>query len=141
MTAARCLCVITLAIGVAAATGCADLVAPYSGVEVSLTAPDYALQLEEVTPVIYSVRNTGQSVVLVTSRCGDGLSPSIQRRQDGEWQHYRGGACIAALDMSPVPLSPGESRTDSVLVDTRGEYRLVVGTERGQAISPVFVVR
>ena len=141
MTAARCFFVLTLAVGVAAATGCADPAAPYSGVEVSLAAPDYALELEEVAAVIYSVRNTGPSVVLVTSRCGDGLSPSIQRRQDGEWQQYRGGACVAALDMSPVPLSPGASRTDSVLVDARGEYRLVVGTEQGQAISPVFVVR
>jgi hypothetical protein len=110
-------------------------------VEVSLAAPEYALELEEATAVIYSVRNTGRSVVLVTSRCGGGLSPSLQRRQGGEWEQYRGGACVAALDMSPVPLSPGSSRTEAVLVDARGEYRLIIGTERGPAISPAFVVR
>ena len=141
MTAGRRLFMITFAVGVAAANGCANPAAPYSGVQVSLGAPVYALELEEATAVIYSVRNTGRSAVLVTSRCGDGLSPSIEHKQGGEWQQYRGGACIAALDMSPVPLSPGASRMDSVLVDARGEYRLVVGTDQGQAISPAFVVR
>lgn len=91
--------------------------------------------------VVYTVENSGAVPVLLTSRCGDHLAPAIEHRTSAGWTQFAGGICPAINMMSPVPLAPGQSRQDAVTVAEVGVYRLVIGTDRGAAMSAAFTVR
>jgi hypothetical protein len=123
------------------AIACADPAGPAAGVHIRPTAREYALTPRGTAEISYAVLNSGGTAVLLTSRCGDRLSPAVQRKDTDEWQQYSGGMCITSLDMSPVPLDAGARRDEVVLVGMAGEYRLVIGTDRGPAVSPAFIVR
>jgi hypothetical protein len=91
--------------------------------------------------VPFTVTNVGMNSVLLTSRCGDHLSPAIERRGASGWQQYSGGYCLAINPMSAVPLAAGASRDDGVIVVESGDYRLVLGTDRGSVVSGAFAIQ
>jgi hypothetical protein len=141
MSSLRHFLVVVCSAAVTGAPGCANLTGPRADIEVRPASYEFTIPQQGSARVDYSVRNTGRTAVALTSRCGDRLSPAVERRESGSWQQYLGGMCITSLEMSPVQLLAGGSRDERVLLGSAGTYRLVIGTEHGQVVSPAFVVR
>lgn len=132
-----------LSILCAAALGvaCASPTQPGAAVEVRPSGTSFARAANGGASVPYTVANAGPASVLLTSRCGDHLSPVVEQRTSAGWVPYAGGACLTVYPMSPVPLAAGATRDDVVSVGAAGEYRLVLGTDRGEVASAAFTVR
>lgn len=131
------------AVATAAAFGvaCSSPTQPGAAVEVRPGGTSFARAAGGAASVPYTVANAGAASVLLTSRCGDHLLPAVEQRTGAGWVAYAGGACLAIYPMSPVPLAAGATRDDAVSVGEAGEYRLVLGTDRGQVTSAAFTVR
>jgi hypothetical protein len=120
---------------------CSNPAAPSAGAQIGLSARAIPLTPAGTADISYFVRNPGDAPVLLTTRCGERLLPSIERKSPGGWQQYAGGACLGIYDASPVPLGPGERRDDAAQLREAGEFRLVIGTDRGRVVSQSFTVR
>lgn len=141
MTSSRCRDLLRRAcVPLALAGACMSPTVPGRDVELLPAASEFVLRPDGVAVVHFSVRNAGAAQVLVT-RCGDRINPAIERRESGGWANYAYDACQANLDMSPVPLAPGEVRSGTVSLGQAGDYRLVLGTDGGPVISVTFAVR
>ena len=125
------------ALGVA----CSSPTPPGGAVEVRPGGTAFVRATGGAATVPYTVANAGTASALLTSRCGDHLLPAVEQRTSAGWVQYAGGACLAVYPMSPVPLAAGATRGDAVRVGDAGEYRLVLGTDRGQVTSAAFAVR
>jgi hypothetical protein len=124
-------------LGVAA---CGTPTGPVAGVEVLPSASSFVRRPTGGAAVAFRVVNRGPTAVRLTSRCGDRVTPAVERREGARWVTYAGGVCPAIHDASPLPLAAGAERVDSVGVADPGDYRLVLGTERASVTSPVFRV-
>ena len=120
---------------------CSSATEPVGGIEIRPAALTFTRTMGGSAQVPYTVVNAGETSVLVTSRCGDHLTPVIERRIGGEWTGHSGGFCQTINPMSPVPLVPGARRDEIAFVDQAGQYRLVLGTERGPVVSATFTVQ
>jgi hypothetical protein len=109
-------------------------------IEVLPSASSFVRRPAGGAAVAFRVVNRGPTTVRLTSRCGDRVTPAVERREGGGWVAYAGGACPAIYDASPLPLAPGAERADTVGVGDAGEYRLVLGTEQAPVTSPAFRV-
>lgn len=123
------------------AAACSSSTAPEAGIEIRPSAPAFTRTTPGSDQIPYSVLNTGAKPVLITTRCGDRLTPSVQRREGGQWLRYSGDVCITMLPMGPVPIAAGARREDVAFVAEAGQYRLVLGTEHGPVVSSTFTVR
>jgi hypothetical protein len=136
----RYLVVLVAAGVVSVASACGNPTEPRHAIDVRLAAREYTLTGPSVQ-VSYSVQNLSNVTVDLTSRCGDRLVPAVERRQADRWEQSSGGICLAVFDASPVPLPAGERRDEVTFASDVGEYRLVIATDRGPAVSETFVVR
>jgi hypothetical protein len=110
-------------------------------IDIHPAATSFARSPDGWAEVPFRVTNIGGTSVLLTSRCGDHLTPAIERRTVSGWELYAGGFCQAIYSASPVPLAAGARRDDVTSVADPGEYRLVLGTEHGWVASVAFAVR
>ena len=125
-------------------TGTSELLPDTStGVEVRPAALTFTRNAQNLVEVPYSVVNGRTASVLLTTRCGDRLSPAVQRREGGEWVQHSGGGCFAIFPMSPVPLAAGARRDELEVISSPppGQYRLLLGTELGPVLSTTFTVQ
>ncbi len=122
---------------------CAAPTAPAADAEVELmpAAASFTRPPDGAAAVAFTVANRGEATVRLTSRCGDRITPAVERREGDRWAAYAGGVCLAIYDASPVALAAGAVRAETVAVRDAGEYRLVVGTDRGPITSAAFRVQ
>ena len=109
--------------------------------ELRLAALAFTRLAQHGADVRFTVVNLGASTVRITTRCGDQLTPVVERRSGNEWQQYSGGFCITIYPMSPVPLSAGAQRDGVVVLAEPGKYRLILGTESGPVVSATFSIQ
>ena len=90
------------------------------------------VQRAEVAPatVVYAVSN-GFDESIHVSACGDRIRPGLESRVDGEWQFSSPGICQANVSSVPREVTAGAAATDSVHIQSPGEYRLRIGFGRG----------
>ena len=124
-------------------TGTSELRRDHTGVEVRPAALTFTRNAQNLAEVPYQVVNGSDAAILLTTRCGDRLSPAVQRRDGDEWVQRSGGGCFAIYPMSPVPLAAGARRDEREVMSSAppGQYRLVLGTERGPVASAPFTVQ
>lgn len=73
-----------------------------------------------------SIWNRGTRIARIP-RCGDIISPELQRRVDGEWESAGGGPiCPANVPMVPLDLAPGEEAETAAFIPEAGTYRVVL---------------
>ena len=129
-----------LAAGILSGFACSDPTRPITQAELQLAAPVFARVAQGGAAVRYTVENRGATTVNITTRCGDHLSPAIEQRSGNGWRQYAGGACITIHPMSPVPLLANTQRDGVVEIAEAGQYRLILGTDRGPLTSSVFFI-
>lgn len=78
----------------------------------------------------FVVRNDGRETIHV-GRCGERVQTGLDRRVGARWENEMAALCVLSFYMPPLPLAPGESVTDSVLVRSAGTFRVFVGYGRG----------
>lgn len=132
---------IAVAVGATAGAGaCASPTTP-TAIRVRLAAAVFTRADGGVAAVEFTVTNAAADAVLLTSICGARLVPAVERREGGRWAQFSGGFCQTDQDMSPKPLAAGASRREVVGLREAGDYRLVLGAERGPVASDAFAVR
>lgn len=133
----------------AALAGCgADATAP-ADAAVTLTLGDTLLARDPTARsarVRFRIENQGVATAYVP-RCGEAIGADVERWVGGRWVAYSSAICIAVLDMSPMPLGPGEARTGMHLLGEAGRFRMLVrvtssaaGEEVTRVVSAPFVV-
>ena len=89
------------------------------------------------SPIVVSVRNTGDQVVFLP-RCGEHMLPEIERRSEGQWVNAAEAICPAGPRMDPIRLAVGAVYRDSIGVRQAGTYRLrlPIWRRNGSRIAP-----
>ena len=75
--------------------------------------------------VTVKISNSSESTAFLLS-CGSSLARSFDVKADTSWVR-NGGVCPAAALIWPLPLNPGSSLADAMIVSDPGTYRLVFG--------------
>jgi hypothetical protein len=105
---------------------CSDTAGPSAGdvrisTSVNRSAPRGQLNVSAI------VENRGSRTVLLP-QCGDRVVVLVDRREDGRWELYKGGYCIADVAWGPLELAPGAGTTAAESITERGTYRLRLET-------------
>src|SRR5260370_27280037 len=104
----------TLVAGLSAAGSCASPTSPVATIEIRASALSFTRSAQGSVEVPFTVTNVGGASVLLTGRCGDHLSPAIERRTAAGWQSDAAGFCLAINATGPVALPAGARRSDVV---------------------------
>lgn len=89
--------------------------------------------------VAITVENQGSRPVLL-EHCGDRLLVMVDRREDGEWETYKGGLCTAEVSWAPRELAPGARLTAAEWLTQPGRYRLRLAASYRDDREPVRTV-
>ncbi|WP_309669018.1 hypothetical protein [Gemmatimonas sp.] len=134
------ICHRALATCILSSFACNDPTHPIAHTELLLAAPAFARAEQGGAEVRYTVANRSATTVHITTRCGDQLSPAIEQRSGNGWRTYSGGTCVTINAMTPVPLLANTQRDGVVEIVEAGEYRLILGTDRGSLTSSAFTI-
>jgi len=128
-------------------TACPGTSAPVGGLVIRTSAVSFSRQASEPAVIDFTVTNTFDHRVYL-ARCGPRIMSALDRAGASGWEQYSGDACIAILDMSPLPIDPGVTLQSSRAIHDPGQYRLRIGvigdteqTYAWESASGAFVVR